>query len=85
MIVDPVGSWLYDYEGMEVLNEELVIQLYATLFVSGDPWDVDTCKLHWMTQHNQRKATADEFRSAFSTLRHMRIPSTEEQRLHIQI
>ena len=34
-------------------NEELVLQFYATLYVSGDPKDINTWVLEWMTHHQR--------------------------------
>src|ERR1041385_4940931 len=41
-------------------NEELVLQFYATLYVSGDPKDINTWVLDWMTQHQHYTASVPE-------------------------
>ena len=38
-------------------NEELVLQFYATLYVSGDPLDITTWVLEWMTEHHHYTIT----------------------------
>ena len=41
-------------------NEELVLQFYATLYVSGDPLDINTWVLEWMTEHQHYSLTIPE-------------------------
>ncbi|KAI4984340.1 hypothetical protein ZWY2020_057659 [Hordeum vulgare] len=46
-----IGDWKTD----------IILQFYATLHISGDPKDVNTWVLDWMTQHMHCKAPATEF------------------------
>ena len=41
-------------------NSELILQFYATLHISGDPTDINTWVLDWMTQTTHFKAPANE-------------------------
>ena len=41
-------------------NSDIVLQFYATLHISGDPTDINTWVLDWMTQHTHFKAPANE-------------------------
>src|SRR3954462_609895 len=41
-------------------NEELVLKFYAMLYVSGDPKDINTWVLEWMTEHHQYTASVPE-------------------------
>ena len=41
-------------------NEEIVLQFYATLYVSGDPLDINTWVLDWMTEHRHYTMTVPE-------------------------
>ena len=41
-------------------NKELVLQFYATLYVSGDPMDINTWVLEWMTEHHHYSLTVPE-------------------------
>ena len=45
-----IGDW----------NTDIILQFYATLHISGDPKDVNTWVLDWMTQHTHYKAPAIE-------------------------
>ncbi|KAI4994575.1 hypothetical protein ZWY2020_034216 [Hordeum vulgare] len=45
-----IGDW----------NNDIILQFYATLHISGDPKDVNTWVLDWMTQHTHYKAPATE-------------------------
>ena len=41
-------------------NEELVLQFYATLYVSRDPQDINTWVLEWMIEHKHQTTTVTE-------------------------
>jgi len=41
-------------------NEEIVLQFYATLYVSGDPLDINTWALEWMTEHQHYTMSVPE-------------------------
>ncbi|KAI4987686.1 hypothetical protein ZWY2020_028444 [Hordeum vulgare] len=41
-------------------NSDIVLQFYATLHISGDPTDINTRVLDWMTQNTHFKAPANE-------------------------
>ena len=41
-------------------NEELILQLYATLHITGDPEDINTWVLGWMTKNTHYKAPTSE-------------------------
>lgn len=41
-------------------NNDIVLQFYATLHISGDPTDINTWVMDWMTQHTHFKAPANE-------------------------
>ena len=41
-------------------NEELVLQFYATLYVLGDPLDITTWVLEWMTEYHHYSVTVSE-------------------------
>src|SRR3954468_18160913 len=41
-------------------NEELMLQFYATMYISGDPMDINTWVLEWMTEHQHFKASVPE-------------------------
>src|SRR3954464_10409876 len=41
-------------------NEELVLQFYATLYVSGNHMDITTWVLEWMTEHQNYSMTFPE-------------------------
>src|ERR1041385_1455973 len=41
-------------------NEELVLRFYATLYVSGDPKDINTWVLEWMNEHQHYTTSVPE-------------------------
>ena len=41
-------------------NEELILQFYVTLHITGDPDDINTWVLDWMTENTHYKAQASE-------------------------
>ena len=41
-------------------NEELILQFYATLHITGDAEDVNSWVLDWMTENTHYKAPATE-------------------------
>ncbi|KAI5002122.1 hypothetical protein ZWY2020_026772 [Hordeum vulgare] len=41
-------------------NSDIVLPFYATLHIFGDPTDINTWVLDWMTQHTHLKAPANE-------------------------
>src|SRR3954468_1341347 len=41
-------------------NDELVFQFYATLYVSGNPMDINTWVLEWMTEHQHYTISVPE-------------------------
>src|ERR1043165_3306752 len=41
-------------------NEELVLQFYASLYGSGDPLDITTWVLKWMTEYQHYSITVPE-------------------------
>lgn len=63
-------------------NEELILQFYATLFISGDPKDSTTWEMEWMTQDHRCKASAYQFMSHYHF--HRFELNGKEMRLHMQ-
>ena len=62
----PVLSVLYD-AGLLIFctdicdwNEELILQFYATLHITGDAEDINSWVLDWMTENTHYKAVAFE-------------------------
>ena len=41
-------------------SEELILQFYAALHITGDPEDINTWVLDWMTDNTHYKAPASE-------------------------
>ena len=62
----PVLSVLHDVGLLNVCldivdwNEELILQFYATLHITGDADDVNSWVLDWMTENTHYKAPASE-------------------------
>ncbi|KAI4988326.1 hypothetical protein ZWY2020_029956 [Hordeum vulgare] len=63
-----IGDW----------NTDIIFQFYATLHISGDPNDINTWVLDWMTHHTHYKAPATELLRATP----IPIPSDEAIRLY---
>src|SRR6266536_2668767 len=47
-------------------NEELILQFYAILHITGNVEDVNSWVLHWMTENTHYKAPASELLHAVS-------------------
>lgn len=45
-------------------NEEIILQFYATLHISGDPADYSSWALDWMTENSHYEAPANELLGA---------------------
>ena len=47
-------------------NEELILQFYVTLHITGEENDINTWVLDWMTENTHYKAAASELLRALS-------------------
>ncbi|KAI5012685.1 hypothetical protein ZWY2020_024951 [Hordeum vulgare] len=77
--LEPVLSVLHD-EGLLPMcsdisdwNNELILQFYATLYISGNPEDINTWVFDWMSQNTHYKAPASEL------LRELPIPIPSDE------
>ena len=62
-------------------NREVILQFYATLYISGDLTDSRTWILEWMTGEEKIKCLADQF-LALLNLPRCKFDATREHRLH---
>lgn len=42
-------------------NREIILQFYATLYISGDEGEMQTWLLEWMTEEDKISCSADKF------------------------